>query len=73
MARKQYHVVPAGNMWQVKRNGEVLSSHYTKPPAIDSGVKFASANQPSELYIHRADGTIEDRRTYGDDPYPPAG
>ena len=73
MARRQFHVVPAGSMWQVKSNGQVLTSHYTKDPAAESGVKYAKANQPSELYIHRADGTIEDRRTYGDDPYPPAG
>lgn len=73
MARAQYHVVPYGNNWQVKYNGNVLGTHLTKAPAIESGVKYAKANQPSELFIHRANGTIEDRRTYGDDPYPPAG
>lgn len=38
-----------------------------------SGVKVASANQLSSLRICRMDGTIEDERTYGDDPYPPRG
>ncbi|MBH1956454.1 DUF2188 domain-containing protein [Candidatus Saccharibacteria bacterium] len=31
------------------------------------------ANQPSELIIHNADGTIAERETYGNDPFPPRG
>ena len=73
MSRKRYDVVPAGADWEVKHEGALLSTHSTKPPAIDAGVDWAKANAPSQLVIHRADGTIEDERTYGDDPYPPAG
>lgn len=73
MARKQYHVVPNGAYWAVKTGGAVVSSHHTKQAAIDSGITVARANQPSQLIIHRADGTIEDERTYGNDPYPPRG
>jgi hypothetical protein len=71
--RKVYHVVPAGTLWQVKHNGEVLSSHYTKQTAIDAGRTAAKANMPSQLVIHKSDGTIETEYTYGDDPYPPQG
>lgn len=71
--RTQFHVVPSGNNWEVKHNGKVLTTHFTKTAAIDKGVAYAKAYQPSELFIHRTDGTIEDRRTYGSDPYPPAG
>lgn len=71
--RKRYVVVPSGAEWAVKHNGVVLSTHSTKQPAIDAGVKVARANAPSQLVIHRADGTIEDERTYGDDPFPPPG
>ncbi len=73
MARKRYDVVPAGAKWEVKHNGAVLSDWHLKTSAIDSGVRVAKANQPSQLLIHRVDGTIEDERTYGDDPFPPRG
>ena len=68
-----FHVVPNGSAWQVKHNGKVLSDHFLKQPAIDNGVAYAKANMPSQLLIHRADGTIEDERTYGQDPFPPRG
>lgn len=73
MSRKQYHVSPSGSNWKLTLAGVTLSTHITKPPAIDAGVAVARANQPSQLLIHRADGTIEDERTYGDDPFPPRG
>jgi len=72
-ARKRYEVVPSGSDWQVKHEGKVLSTHSLKSDAVDAGVKVAKANAPSQLVIHRADGTIEDERTYGDDPFPPRG
>ncbi|MDQ4143794.1 MAG: DUF2188 domain-containing protein [Actinomycetota bacterium] len=37
------------------------------------GQSAAKANQPSQLVVHRANGTIEYQYTYGDDPYPPSG
>lgn len=73
MARKRYDVVPHSGDWAVKHAGNVLSTHILKQAAVDAGVKVARANQPSQLVIHRADGTIEDERTYGDDPFPPRG
>lgn len=71
--RKKYEVVPNGTKWQVKHNGAVLSTHDTKQAAVDAGVVVTQANKPSQLLIKRADGTIEDERTYGSDPYPPPG
>ena len=73
MSRKVFHVVPNGTNWQVKYNGEVKSSHVTKLAAIESGRKWAFANQPSQLVIHLANGQIETEYTYGNDPYPPKG
>lgn len=73
MARKRYDVSPAGTSWKVTHLGSTLSNHSIKQDAIDAGVKVARANVPSQLIIHRADGTIEDERTYGDDPFPPRG
>jgi len=73
MARKIYHVVPNGTNWQVKHNGQVLSNHYLKTEAVSAGQRAAKANQPSQLVVHKADGTIEYEYTYGGDPFPPAG
>jgi hypothetical protein len=73
MARKVYRVVPAGGMWQVTHEGAPLSTHDTKPPAVSAGQTVAQANQPSQLVVHRTDGTFEYEYTYGDDPFPPAG
>lgn len=73
MSRKIYRVVPSGTRWQVKHNGLVLSNHVTKPPAVAEGQKVAKANKPSQLVVHRSDGTIEYEYTYGNDPFPPAG
>lgn len=73
MARKQFHVVPSGTNWQVKYSGDVLSTHKLKSDAVSAGQNVAKANQPSQLVVHKADGTIEYEYTYGDDPYPPQG
>jgi hypothetical protein len=73
MARKVYHVVPASGAWQVKHQGAILSNHATKDAAVEAGRKVAKANQPSQLVIHKTDGTIETEYTYGEDPYPPRG
>jgi hypothetical protein len=65
--RKIYRVVPIGSQWQVKHDGAVLSTHGLKQAAIDSGRGLALANAPSQLVVHRADGTIEFEWTYGND------
>lgn len=72
-ARKQYWIQYLDERWKVRHASQTLSSHLLKADAVDAGVKVAMANQPSELIICRMDGTIEDKRTYGDDPYPPKG
>lgn len=73
MERQGYWVQHIDTKWHVRHEQRTLSSHDTKPPAIDAGVIVAKANQPSELFICLENGQIEDRRTYGDDPYPPPG
>lgn len=51
----------------------VIPNWFAFPVIYDAGVNVARANRPSQLLIQRRDGTIEDERTYGDDPYPPKG
>lgn len=71
--RQTYWVQYLDNSWKVRHNLRTLSTHVVKDDAVDAGAKVAKANAPSELIICRMDGTIEDKRTYGDDPFPPRG
>lgn len=73
MTRKRFDVVANGASWSVKYLAAVHYTSMLKSAAIDEGVRLARANEPSQLVIHRQDGTIEDERTYGNDPFPPRG
>lgn len=69
---KNQHVVPHGKDWAVKGEG---NEKYTKivptqKEAIDAAREIAK-NQQSELVIHKKDGTIRDKDSYGNDPFPP--
>ena len=44
----------------------------SKAAAIDYGRKIGRSER-LELYIHNMDGRIADRRSYGNDPFPPRG
>ena len=74
-SRTVYEVAPRGAEWTVSKRGVDRPIHVesTKAVAVDKAAEIARGNEPSQLLIKRADGTIEDERTYGDDPYPPAG
>lgn len=71
MAKNQ-HVVPYEGQWAVRGEGNERSTsiHQTQAEAIDAAREIAR-NQRSELVIHRADGRIRDRDSYGNDPLPP--
>ncbi|WP_074403838.1 DUF2188 domain-containing protein [Streptococcus suis] len=74
MAKNQ-HVVPNKNGgWDVKGAG---NSRATKHVATQvEATKIAreiAKNQGSELFIHRPNGQIRERNSYGNDPYPPKG
>ena len=73
MSRTRYRVVPNGGTWQLRREQTPLSNHTFKTDAVEAGRRVAKANQPSQLIVHKADGTIETEYTYGGDPYPPGG
>lgn len=76
--RRVWEVQPNGHTWLLKERNPPLGfgtheSHAVKEVAIAAGVTVARAHAPSSLVIKRGDGTIEDERTYGDDPFPPRG
>lgn len=69
LAHKNQHVVPHDGAWAVRGAGNerVTSTHNTQAEAIERGREIAR-NQESELFIHRPNGQIRDRDSYGNDP-----
>ena len=74
MTKKNQHVVPHGNQWAVKGEGNNRNTYIapTQSEAIEVA-KGIAQNQGSELFIHNRQGQIRERNTYGQDPNPPKG
>lgn len=72
MAKKAVHIVPSGNAWKVKSAGSEKPSKVTstQAEAIQVGRRIAM-NRGSELVVHRTDGTIRSKDSFGNDPFPP--
>jgi hypothetical protein len=73
MAKKHnVHVVPDGDKWAVKPEGAKTptSNHRTQRTAEEAGRRLAKQNE-SELIVHRPDGRIRDKDSFGNDPCPP--
>lgn len=72
---KEQHVTPhPDGGWQVKGSGNSKATVRTSTQA--EAIKIAKTiaiNQKSELVIHRANGQIRDKNSYGNDPFPPKG
>lgn len=71
---KNQHVVPYNGQWAVRGEG---NSRVTKicstQKAAQNIARGIAINQRSEVVIHRPDGRIRDRDSYGNDPFPPKG
>lgn len=72
---KDQHVTyrPDGNC-QVKGEGNTKATAVTTTQK--EAIKIArdiAINQGSEVVIHRVNGQIRDKNSYGEDPYPPKG
>ncbi len=74
MSKKNQHVVPHGNQWAVKgeKNEKATKVVNTQSAAISIAREIA-INQKSELVIHRPNGQIRDKDSFGNDTYPPKG
>lgn len=71
---KNQHAVPHGDQWAVQGAGNSKATRVV--PTQAEAVKIArdiARNQGSELFIHRPNGQIRDRDSYGNDPFPPKG
>lgn len=62
----------SGSGWVNKQGGEVISRHVRKDTAEAAGRKEAK-EQKVEHVIHKRDGTIGEKNSYGKDPFPPEG
>lgn len=74
MSKKNQHVVPHGNQWAVKgeKNDKATKVVDTQSVAIKIAREIA-INQKSEVVVHRSNGQIRDKDSYGNDDYPPKG
>lgn len=71
---KNQHVVPHKDGFAVKGSGNQKATKVvgTQGEAIKIAREIAR-NQQSELIIHRPNGRIRAKDSYGNDPYPPKG
>lgn len=72
MGDKDVHIVPHEGKWAIKRpNTKKVSKKFkTKKEAEDAGRKQAKKDK-SELVIHKKNGKISDKDSFGNDPNPP--
>lgn len=72
---KNQHVIPhPKGGWQVKGEKNSRATVITKTQS--EAIKIArdiAINNHSEVVIHRTDGKIRDKNSYGNDPFPPKG
>lgn len=71
---KNQHVVPHNGKWAVRGagNSRVTATFRTQEQARVQARRIAIHEQ-SEVVIHRPNGQIRDKDSYGHDPYPPKG
>jgi hypothetical protein len=71
---KGVHTVPdeSGSGWANEENGRTLSNHRTKDAAVKAG-RAVAKREEVEHTIHKMDGTIGEKNSYGNDPNPPRG
>ena len=72
MPKKSNHVVSTTDGWAVRKSGAQRASKNfkSKQEAKDYGIRLSKVEK-TELYIHKKDGRIQNRNSYGNDPFPP--
>ena len=72
---KNQHITPhPSGGWQVKGAGNSKATVRTKTQSDAYSVaKSIAQKQKSEIVIHRPNGQIRDKNSFGNDPYPPKG
>lgn len=66
---KNVHVVPNGDQWSVRReNAQRSSGNFPTQSAAAAQARQMARRENGELFIHRQNGQIRDRDSYGNDP-----
>ena len=52
-------VVREGAEWSVRENGRTVIRFFGRSAAVDFGCTLAKAHAPSEIVVHRRDGSVE--------------
>jgi len=76
MSKRSNHVVPSEKKggWAVKKSGSARASKsFDKKEDAEKYGRELSRKEQTELYIHKKDGRIQERSSYGKDPFPPKG
>jgi hypothetical protein len=68
--RTQIHLVPEGERWkvQIDGNSNATSAHDTKDAALAAARDLAHQRAPSQLIIHRQNGSVQTRHSYNPNP-----
>lgn len=72
---KNQHVTPhPDGGWQVKGAGNSKATARTTTQSDAYNIaRDIAINQKSEVVIHRPNGQIRDKNSFGNDPFPPKG
>ena len=71
---KNQHVVPHNGKWGVRGEGNSRITKATETQTESNKIATQIAkNQKSEVIIHRPNGQIREKNSYGNDPFPPKG
>jgi hypothetical protein len=73
MSKKAYHVIAKTDSgWSVRKTGagRAVKHFENKEEAVEYG-KELSRSQGTELFVHGRNGRIQEKNSYGRDPYPP--
>jgi Uncharacterized protein conserved in bacteria (DUF2188) len=72
MIKRSNHVVPLASKWAVKKSGSSKASKIfsSRDSAIIYGREL-SKSEKTDLYIHKKNGMIQNRNSFGNDLYPP--
>lgn len=73
MTGKGKHVVPRHDGWAVRSSGASRAAKvFDNRQEAVSYARGLAKKAHGELYVHGKDGTIKERRSYGNDPVHPA-
>lgn len=66
--RSVYHVLPADEGWAIQGDGadRAVSKHPTKKDALTAARDLVHAKVPSQLVVHKSDGSVQESWTYDD-------